>query len=351
MVDFPVYGFDMSPHLAKHHNINLNNVNNDQQNVILNGGWSPWKRSRKQSNANDNMYDLYAVCYHHGTDIETGHYTAACKNPYDNQWYMYDDAKVTNLSQQTNDISSVLVNNSAYILFYQKRSGIYVSSSSNSSSAASTSSVGSAGDHWVSRMPKFTLPKKTDKQKINKPTTPPAAKPVNNTNTTTTESIDLITNALEVDVTKSKTVDDVVTLRNSQNALYSSNGSVRKSLENKSTTTTSELRSSSETIRNSQEKVSSNKSLNSSNTRLAEPKKPIYTTSIYINASGNVDITTTCDKSPVLSLHRVNGIAEDDVKIHVNDLGNQCEFIDEPEDCLLSERTLSSPRINKVLSI
>lgn len=104
MVDFPVYGFDMTPHLANKHNSTLNHSALNDQQIINNIGWSPWKRPRKQSASIDNMYDLYAICYHHGTDLETGHYTAACKNPYDNQWYLYDDAKVTNLSQQTNDI-------------------------------------------------------------------------------------------------------------------------------------------------------------------------------------------------------------------------------------------------------
>lgn len=163
MVDFPLYGFDMTPHLANKNAINTSKNLNNIDNVLLGGlGWSPWKRPPRpkltglHQNQNDliNTYDLYAICYHHGDDLETGHYTAACKNPYDNQWYGYDDTKVTNLSQQANDITAELVNNSAYILFYQKRSGVYVGSSS--SSAASTSSVGSNSDHWVARMPKFT---------------------------------------------------------------------------------------------------------------------------------------------------------------------------------------------------
>lgn len=258
MVDFPVYGFDMTPHLANKHNTNLN-----QNNLSEPIGWSPWKRTRKQSNNNDNMYDLYAVCYHHGTDLETGHYTAACKNPYDNQWYLYDDAKVTNLSQQSDDVAAELVNNSAYILFYQRRCGVYVSSSS--SSAASTSSMGSGGDHWVSRMPKFTLPKTV--KNIEKKPIKPAVEQVEDTK----ES-------------------DVVTLRNSQNALCNNE---KKIMENKATNT----------AENSPENVKR------------------YTTSIYINSSGKADITTVCcneDKSPVLSGHRVNGLSEQDVTVRLD---------------------------------
>lgn len=153
MVDFPVYGFDMSPNLA-----NKRNTGNKNEPFSDNESWSPWKRIRKESNSGDNLYDLYSVCYHHGTDLETGHYTAACRNPYNTEWYLFDDSKVVNLSKKTNDLSEVLVNNSAYILFYQRRNRIYVTSSSNCS-AASTSSLDSTQEHWVSRMPKFIAPK------------------------------------------------------------------------------------------------------------------------------------------------------------------------------------------------
>lgn len=274
MVDFPVYGFDMTPHLANKHNANLTQNNMDHQNsVILGNGWSPWKRTRKQSNNNDNMYDLYAVCYHHGTDLETGHYTAACKNPYDNQWYLYDDAKVTNLSQQSEDVAAELVNSSAYILFYQRRCGVYVSSSSNSSSAASTSSMGSGGDHWVSRMPKFTLPK-TVKNVEKKPKTVEGEEQQQPPKVT-------VETATETENEQEQKIEDVVTLRNSQNALYNSSNSLRKTQA---------------TPENSPKNVKR------------------YTTSIYINSSGKADIKTTCEeRSPVLSGHRVNGLSEHDV--------------------------------------
>lgn len=310
MVDFPVYGFDMSPHLANKKNLN-SDLSDHQNPVILGGvGWSPWKRQRKQSYISDNSYDLYGVCYHHGTDLETGHYTAACKNPYDNMWYLYDDTKVTNLSQQTNDISSLLVNSSAYILFYQKRSGVYVSSSS--SSAASTSSVGSAGDHWVCRMPKFTyvppkIIKNTEKVQENTPDTVNEDSKNSESNKLTNETKNVST--LEVNVKNYKNSQESVSLRSSQSTLQGNNNS-RKSYENKAT----------ETI-NSEEKSPSLSQLNVPSTQNSlEPKKTIYTTSIYINSSGNVDITTSCDNpSPVLSLHRVIAVSENDVDIKLDE--------------------------------
>lgn len=299
MVDFPVYGFDMSPHLANKHSSSMNHSNtmdSYQNPVILGGvGWSPWKRPRKQSHSNDNTYDLYGVCYHHGTDLETGHYTAACKNPYDNQWYLYDDTKVTNLSQTSNDIQPVLVNNSAYILFYQKRSGIYVGSSSNSSSAASTSSVGSMNDHWISRMPKFNyVPPKTDKKITNdKKTTPQKQEAVQE---------NIVTKPAEIEPKKEEKKSSPIPIRNAINSEKSSSvSSVRKSLENKSTNTP----------------VDSQISLVV--TQKIEPK-PMYTTSIYINSAGNVDITTSkITASPVVSSHRVNGISEGDVEVSLDE--------------------------------
>lgn len=242
MVDFPVEGFDMSSHLA--HKKNSMNLGDSHTPVILGGiGWSPWKRQRKHSHPADSVYDLYGVCYHHGTDLETGHYTAACKNPYNNQWYLYDDTKITNLSLQANNINAELVNNSAYMLFYQRRNGVYVSSGSNSSSAASTSSVGSSNEHWVCRMPKFCYKatktdatNEQDEQSNNRNGT-------NNCETSETPKLDV------VDAKNCKNSQESLALRTSQVTLQINNGE-------------------------------------------EPPKKPLYTTSIYINSSGNVDITT-----------------------------------------------------------
>jgi ubiquitin carboxyl-terminal hydrolase 31 len=43
------------------------------------GVWSPWrkpKRLQQQQQLEDkHVYDLYAVCNHHGKDLQGGHYT------------------------------------------------------------------------------------------------------------------------------------------------------------------------------------------------------------------------------------------------------------------------------------
>ncbi|XP_001361226.4 ubiquitin carboxyl-terminal hydrolase 43 isoform X1 [Drosophila pseudoobscura] len=150
MVKFPLTAFDMSPHLAKgvHESATSSSLG------ILDGGGrgsNLWKRARsgdsRSSTLNsrcdpkDTRYDLYAVCYHQGDTLETGHYTAACKNPYDRQWYKFDDQRVSKVPED--DIEQDIINNEAYMLFYQRRSvdaGECSGSSSNS------------GDHWVSRI-------------------------------------------------------------------------------------------------------------------------------------------------------------------------------------------------------
>lgn len=64
-------------------------------------------------------------------------FTAYCRNPYDGQWYCFDDARVTSVSE------SALITPAAYILFYQRRGLI---------SSSSSSSTGSGSEHWASRL-------------------------------------------------------------------------------------------------------------------------------------------------------------------------------------------------------
>lgn len=90
----------------------------------------------------DYLYDLYAVCNHHGT-MQGGHYTAQCKNSIDGQWYCFDDSDVQPISEDE------VCKQTAYILFYQRRATI-PSWSANSSVGGSTSS--SLCEHWISRL-------------------------------------------------------------------------------------------------------------------------------------------------------------------------------------------------------
>lgn len=62
------------------------------------------------------MYDLYAVSNHVG-DLGGGHYTAYAMNRVNDQWYSFNDRRVSALSP---DILGR--NNSAYVLFYNRTS-------------------------------------------------------------------------------------------------------------------------------------------------------------------------------------------------------------------------------------
>ncbi|XP_058805808.1 ubiquitin carboxyl-terminal hydrolase 31 isoform X2 [Phymastichus coffea] len=146
LVNFPLYGFDMTPHLARSDEQTTHSANNMTDRLTK---WS-WNKPRLRQNnpkfPDENVYDLYAICNHHGQDLQGGHYTAFCRIPYDSQWYCFDDTRVEVVDEKN------LVTNSAYILFYQKRSPTSNSSMGNSSSA-STSSAGSGIDHWITKMP------------------------------------------------------------------------------------------------------------------------------------------------------------------------------------------------------
>ncbi|XP_054877560.1 ubiquitin carboxyl-terminal hydrolase 31 [Poeciliopsis prolifica] len=134
MVRFPLMGMDMAPHVVKR----------SQSSWSLPSHWSPWRRSYGLGrNPDDYLYDLYAVCNHHG-NMHGGHYTAYCKNSVDGQWYCFDDSEVTPISDDA------VCQQTAYILFYQRRTAI-PSWSANSSVAGSTSS--SLCDHWINRLP------------------------------------------------------------------------------------------------------------------------------------------------------------------------------------------------------
>ncbi|TRY86249.1 hypothetical protein DNTS_015824 [Danionella cerebrum] len=134
IVRFPLLGMDMAPHVVKR----------SQSSWSLPSHWSPWRRPYGLGrNPDDYLYDLYAVCNHHG-NMHGGHYTAYCKNSIDGQWYCFDDSEVQPVPDED------VCQQTAYILFYQRRTTI-PSWSANSSVAGSTSS--SLCEHWVNRLP------------------------------------------------------------------------------------------------------------------------------------------------------------------------------------------------------
>ncbi|XP_073809189.1 ubiquitin carboxyl-terminal hydrolase 43a isoform X1 [Danio rerio] len=127
LIRFPVSALDMTPHVVKR----------SQSMKNLAPLPSTWKHGET-----DFLYDLYAVCNHHG-GMHGGHYTAYCRNSVDGHWYSYDDSSVEIVPEEE------LCTRGAYILFYQRRN-VIPPWSANSSVRGSTSS--SMSDHWLIRL-------------------------------------------------------------------------------------------------------------------------------------------------------------------------------------------------------
>uniref|UniRef100_A0A452GNC2 ubiquitinyl hydrolase 1 n=1 Tax=Gopherus agassizii TaxID=38772 RepID=A0A452GNC2_9SAUR len=134
LVRFPLCGLNMAPHVAKR----------SQAGTQALGPRATWKQLPylHESSQLDSLYDLYAVCNHHGS-MQGGHYTAYCRNSLDGRWYSYDDSSVEPV--QEDEVST----RGAYILFYQRRNVIPSWSASSSVQGSTSSSV---SDHWLSRL-------------------------------------------------------------------------------------------------------------------------------------------------------------------------------------------------------
>uniref|UniRef100_A0A673D0Z3 ubiquitinyl hydrolase 1 n=2 Tax=Sphaeramia orbicularis TaxID=375764 RepID=A0A673D0Z3_9TELE len=141
LVRFPLTGLDMAPHVVKR--------SQSMRNLNL-GAWPPsWKQPSGQHHQpadftlpHDYLYDLYAVCNHHG-GMHGGHYTAYCRNSVDAQWYSYDDSSVDLVPEEE------VCTRGAYILFYQRRNTIPPWSASSSLRGSTSSSM---SDHWLIRL-------------------------------------------------------------------------------------------------------------------------------------------------------------------------------------------------------
>ncbi|XP_061867172.1 ubiquitin carboxyl-terminal hydrolase 43, partial [Colius striatus] len=106
LVRFPLRGLDMAPHVAQR----------GRAGGQLGEQWATGQPPPcpPPSCPQDCLYDLYAVCNHHGS-MQGGHYTAYCCNALDGRWYSYDDSRVRGLREAAVGTAS------AYILFYQRR--------------------------------------------------------------------------------------------------------------------------------------------------------------------------------------------------------------------------------------
>ncbi|KAI0480517.1 ubiquitin carboxyl-terminal hydrolase-like protein [Xylariaceae sp. FL0804] len=74
-------------------------------------------RVQHREDGKEEVFDLIGIDCHFG-GLGGGHYTATAKNFVDGQWYSFNDSSVTKQS------SDRIVDNSAYLLFYRRRSDV-----------------------------------------------------------------------------------------------------------------------------------------------------------------------------------------------------------------------------------
>ncbi|CAN9510529.1 unnamed protein product [Ophioblennius macclurei] len=141
VVRFPLTGLDMAPHVVKR--------SQSMKNLSLGPSTPSWKHPSSHHHQaadmilpHEYLYDLYAVCNHHG-GMHGGHYTAYCRNSVDGQWYSYDDSSVDLVPEEE------VCTRGAYILFYQRRNIIPPWSASSSIRGSTSSSM---SDHWLIRL-------------------------------------------------------------------------------------------------------------------------------------------------------------------------------------------------------
>ena len=100
------------------------------------------KSSSTHGDPTSSLYDLYAVINHKGT-MESGHYTAMCKNLDTNLWYHCDDSRVKEISCER------VLSENAYILFYARKDTISNPDSDDQSSVYSSSTDNTAQLHFT----------------------------------------------------------------------------------------------------------------------------------------------------------------------------------------------------------
>ncbi|KAJ6216427.1 hypothetical protein RDWZM_007584 [Blomia tropicalis] len=162
VVEYPQNGLDMLKYVAQRKFNSDVETGNGVIPSMTNGpleNSSKFSHQRKLKNTiEETTYNLYGVCCHHGT-MQGGHYTAYCKNPVDNCWYLFDDTKVIPVQEEA------VVSADAYLLFYQKSSLSKMSNmepkanhSVSSISSGYLSSVTGSNfniNHWSFHMPTF----------------------------------------------------------------------------------------------------------------------------------------------------------------------------------------------------
>jgi ubiquitin carboxyl-terminal hydrolase 4/11/15 len=103
MVNFPIDGLDLDERIGERRISKTLNLSDDEA-----------KHYGIAHSTEPFIYDLYAVDNHFG-GLGGGHYTAFCRNYVDDQWYNYDDSRVSKAGVDA------VQSRAAYLLFYKRR--------------------------------------------------------------------------------------------------------------------------------------------------------------------------------------------------------------------------------------
>ncbi|XP_030072327.1 ubiquitin carboxyl-terminal hydrolase 47 isoform X2 [Microcaecilia unicolor] len=75
--------------------------------------------SSTEENAIQCMYNLFAICHHHG-GVRGGHYVAEINSFEDNHWYHFNDAAVCKIIEEEN-LLDTKISDTAYLLMYHQQ--------------------------------------------------------------------------------------------------------------------------------------------------------------------------------------------------------------------------------------
>ncbi|WFD01715.1 ubiquitinyl hydrolase 1 [Malassezia obtusa] len=115
LIDFPITGLDLRSRVVGSQLIRELQLEAPPSTTVGEKFSVPHDANDDAVEADEPIYDLYAVDNHFG-GLGGGHYTAFAKNPEDGRWYNYDDSSVRPVSDPETVKSSA-----AYLLFYRRR--------------------------------------------------------------------------------------------------------------------------------------------------------------------------------------------------------------------------------------
>ena len=87
--------------------------------IIAINNYINFKNNPNYKNNENIEYELISVITHLGESSMSGHFIAYCKSPIDNNWYLYNDASVTENNTFLNNMDNGNLKSIPYVLFYQ----------------------------------------------------------------------------------------------------------------------------------------------------------------------------------------------------------------------------------------